>query len=186
MNALLTFNLIGLAIFAWVCVVKIVPSCATSRYRNRLWRLRDTLTDDIRRGEFESPEAARKVVSFMELAIEDADDLTALHVLLFFSMSQEEDFAEDPLELGSLSPKDDVALKARLADVEDVFLAQTLWGSVSGWVIAFLLSPIVIVAAVRDSGRPKLLRNAVSQIRNDLLASNQLNGSHEHLYQHVG
>jgi hypothetical protein len=186
MNTIFTLNFMALAIFAWVSLVKIVPSCAASRYRYRLWRLRDGLADDIRGGGFESSNAARKIVSYIEVAIEDAADLTALHVLLFFWTNRVDVSLNDPLALRELGHRDRVRLEETLSEVENAFLAKAFLGSVSGWLLTLPLLPAVATAALRDSGRPKFLKNAASQIRNDLAASNQLDGPHEGLYQHVG
>jgi len=186
MNALLTINLIVLALAAWLSVTKVVPSCATSRYRYRLWRLRDGLSDDIRHGKFHDVEAAKNVRLLIDLAIEDAEDLSALNLLLFGLVVRKSDLPEDPLGLADLRPHDRDCLNERLTEVQDALLSKTLFGSVSGWFITALVSPVVLVAALRDSGRPKVLQRTSDRIRDDLVRSNRLDGPHGHTYQHVG
>jgi len=186
MNALLTVNLILLALAAWFSITKVVPSCATSRYRYRLWRLRDALSDDIRHGKFHDREAAKKVLLLVDLAIEDADDLSALNLILFSSVVRGEDLPRDPLGLDDLKPYDKDCLIERLEEVESALLSKTLFGSVSGWFIAAILTPFVLVAAIRDSGQPRVLQKASDRIRDDLVHSNGMDGPHDHLYQHVG
>ncbi|HET8814110.1 MAG TPA: hypothetical protein VFM51_04065 [Solirubrobacterales bacterium] len=187
MTALLTLTLVALALFAWVSITKIVPSYATSRYRYRLWRLRDDLSDDIRHGKFDQEEGPRKVLALIDLAIEDADDLSALNMILFaWTVVGTKDIPEDPLELGELSPHDDRMLAERLQAVHSALLAKTLLGSVSGWVITIVLTPFVFYSAMRDSGRPKILARASDRIQTDLLRSNQMESHHGRFYQHVG
>lgn len=186
MTALLTINLIVLALAAWFSITKVVPACATSRYRYRLWRLRDALSDDIRHGKFHDEEAAKKVLLLIDLAIEDADDLSALNLTLFGMVMRRSDFPRDPLGLSDLRPYDRDCLTERLAEVQDALLSKTLFGSVSGWIVTLVLSPIVLIAAGRDSGRPKVLQRASNRIRDDLVRSNELDGPHGHTYQHVG
>jgi hypothetical protein len=185
-TALLTLILIALALFSWASITKIVPSYATSRYRYRLWRLRDDLSDDIRRGKFDQEDGPRKVLAFIDLAIEDAEDLSALNMILFaWTVVAGQDIPDEPLELGELSPHDDRLLMERLEAVDSALLAKTLFGSVSGWVITLVLTPFVIYSAMRDSGRPKILARASDRIQTDLLRSNEME-SHGRLYQHVG
>lgn len=186
MTALLTLILVALALFSWVSITKIVPSYATSRYRYRLWRLRDDLSDDIRRGRFDQEDGPRKVLALIDLAIEDAEDLSALNMILFaWTVVAGQEIPDDPLELGELSPQDDRLLMERLEAVDSALLAKTLFGSVSGWVITLVLTPFVIYSAMRDSGRPKILAKASDRIQTDLLRSNEME-SHGRLYQHVG
>jgi len=186
MTALLTINLIVLALAAWFSITKVVPACATSRYRYRLWRLRDALSDDIRHGKFHDEEAAKKVRLLIDLAIEDADDLSALNLVLFQLVLRRSDLPADPLGLEELSPYDQECLKERLEEVQAALLSKTLFGSVSGWLATFFLIPVVVVAAFRDSGQPRVLQRTSNRIRDDLVRSNRLDGPHGHTYQHVG
>lgn len=186
MTALLAINLIVLALAAWLSITKVVPACATSRYRYRLWRLRDALSDDIRHGKFDDEEAAMKVRLLIDLAIEDADDLSALNLTLFQFVVRRSDLPADPLGLGELSPSDEECLKERLEEVQAALLSKTLFGSVSGWLATAFLIPVVGVAAFRNSGKPPVLQRASDRIRDDLVRSNRLDGPHGHTYQHVG
>lgn len=187
MTALLTLLLVALALFAWVSITKIVPSYATSRYRYQLWRLRDGLSDDIRHGKFDQEDAPRKVLALIDLAIDDADDLSALNMILFaWTVVGDKEIPRDPLQLGELSQHDERLLDQRLQAVHSALLAKTLLGSVSGWVITVVLTPFVIFSAVRNSGRPKILTRASDRIQTDLLRSNEMESHHGRFYQHVG
>lgn len=187
MNALLTINLILLFLAAWFSITKVLPSCATSRYRYRLWRQRDTLADEIRHGKFYSPDAARKVLALIDIAIEDAEDLSALNFILFGWVFRKEEIPKDPLGLGDLTNYDHDCLSEHLRQVQSALLSKTLLGSVSGWLFTVAVSPVVLVAAVRHSGRPRVLERASDRIRDDLVWSNSVGDpSPDHLYQHVG
>lgn len=185
MTTLLSLNLVAVAIFAWFSIFKVVPSYATSRCRYRLWQLRDELADSIRNGEFETPDAARRIVSVVELAIEDAEDLSALNVRLFYWVSRDERLSNDPFHLTALSTGDARSLRKALSEFESALLAKTLLGSPSGWLMTLFLTPVVAISAIRTNERPPVLSRAAKQIGNDLLRSNQLDGPHDRLYQHV-
>jgi hypothetical protein len=187
MNALLTINLILLFLAAWFSLTKVVPSCATSRYRYRLWRQRDTLADEIRHSKFHNSEAAQKVLTLIDIAIEDAEDLSAFNFILFGWVFRKEEIPKDPLALGDLTDFDHECLSQYLQEVQSALLSKTLLGSVSGWVITAFVFPFVLVAAIRHSGRPLVLERASDRIRDDLVWSNCVGDpSPDHLYQHVG
>lgn len=143
MNALLTINLILLFLAAWFSLTKVVPSCATSRYRYRLWRQRDMLADEIRHEKFHNPQAARKVLTLIDIAIEDAEDLSALNFFLFGWVFRKEEIPRDPLGLGDLTDFDHDCLHEHLEQVQSALLSKTLLGSVSGWLITAALFPFV-------------------------------------------
>jgi hypothetical protein len=189
-TALLTINLIALAIFAWISLTKIVPAYATSRYRYRLWRIRDDLADDIRHGKFDQRDAPKRVLFFVDLAIDDAEDLSALNMFLFaWTFWGNQEIPDDPLALAAASPRDQNLLGERLASINSALLAKLLFGSVSGWLITIALIPFVAVSAIRNSGRPRVLARASNRIQTDLLRGSTLdNNDHHHgrLYQHVG
>ncbi len=69
MAALLTFDLVALALFAWFCLVKVVPDCNVSILRYRLWRVRDRLADQICLGVYENEAAATDVLHTIEACI---------------------------------------------------------------------------------------------------------------------
>jgi|SwirhirootsSR3_FD_contig_31_16816623_length_1041_multi_11_in_0_out_0_2 hypothetical protein len=187
MNALLTINLILLFLGAWFSITKVVPACATSRYRYRLWRQRDTLADEIRKGKFHNPDSARKVLTLVDLAIEDAEDVSALNFALFTWVFRKEELPRDPLGLGGLTNYDRACLDDHLEQVQSALLSKTLLGSVSGWLITAAVFPFVLAAAVRHSGRPKVLQRASDRITDDLVWSNCVGDPHpDTLYQHVG
>jgi hypothetical protein len=128
------------------------------------------------------------VLAYIDLAIEDAEDLSALNMILFaWTVWDSKEIPDDPLELGSLKPHDERILGDRLQQVDSALLAKTLLGSVSGWIFTLLLIPSVAISAIRDSGRPKVLARASDRIQTDLLRGNALEESHHgRFYQHVG
>ena len=83
MTALLTIEVIGVALLAWGCVFKLVPDYALSHNRYKLWRLRDVLADEIRHGAFSDAGQPRAVLRVIERSIESLSDLSALNLVLF-------------------------------------------------------------------------------------------------------
>src|SRR4051812_30215362 len=91
MTALLTICLIAVTLLAWVSVFNIIPNCSTSRFRYRVWRIRDSLVDDLRAGTFTIREQPEHLVNLFETAIEEAGDVSALNAgLMHLSTRRQE------------------------------------------------------------------------------------------------
>jgi hypothetical protein len=81
MAALLTVALTVNFFFAYISIIYIVPSSERSRFRYRLWKLRDRVVDEIYDGRFENVEQPKRLVALIELAIYSAEEISWLKVM---------------------------------------------------------------------------------------------------------
>jgi hypothetical protein len=124
MSALFIINLLALAVLAGISLFVIVPSCALSWRRRRLWRLRDSLISEIRAGAFTDDEEPQRLVVRMEKYIECTDTMGALHTWLFH-VSSPERWVPTSTIFGAPTTPDDVKLERYTAAFRT--LALPLW-----------------------------------------------------------
>jgi len=187
MSVLLTAYVVAMAMFAWISLAKIVPDCATSQFRYRVWRLRDALVDDIRHDKYHDQERARKFVSLFERAIEHASELSLLNVI-FLHISRPHNERTDPLDLKGLDADDVERLAGYREDFERAVAMKALFGTPSGWIFVAVLSPIALVGWLtkKDHRDGSLLARA----RRHVVADFELNPAFGRkrrgpLYQHI-
>src|SRR5687767_10222307 len=82
MTILLTIYLVALALLCWVCLFVFLPACSRSAFRNRVWRLRDDVVDQLMRGEYENREQPMRLVRDAEAAIRFAPEISLLNFWL--------------------------------------------------------------------------------------------------------
>lgn len=191
MGALLTAWVAAVALFAWFSLVKVVPDCATSRFRYRLWQLRDELVDDVRHDEFSNGERARRFVSSFEWAIEQAADLSALNLILLHISRPHSDRA-DPLALDGLDPADAQRLGAYREKFEVAVATKALLGTPSGWIALVLVVPIglVVTAAQWLFRKDRRGGGVIARVRRHLVADFEMNPAlgrkrRGPLYEHI-
>lgn len=146
MQAFLTVIAVALAIFAWVCIVKIIPDCARSLFRYRLWRLRDELVDEIRAGTFENDEMPKVLAAVVEGTITVAPEATLARMLMAAwtcrSMQVPELF-----DFESLGRGDRRLLEKRFSEYRQIAVRHILLGAPSGWILTALVGVLVVPVA---------------------------------------
>jgi hypothetical protein len=196
MNALLTVSVVAIALFAWASVVRIVPFCAVSVFRYRLWRLRDQLVDEIRHGKFDDIEQPKVLVSLIEATIAGAKDLTALNLLLVRLAAPRGVSPPQLLNLDDLNPRDRELVEGHLHGLLRAMAIHTLRGTPSGWICSIVLLPlavvITLVARLRGKGDGGSVIQATKlHVREEVdpaavaLMSRRNDRSRRSLYQHV-
>ena len=198
MNALLTLNIIVLALLAWLSLVWIVPSCATSRFRYRAWRIRDEVVDELRAGRYEERDEPEAFVQTVETAIEEAAVLSFLKVSMFGIATRKLEF-KPPFRLDGLSENDATLLRAHITRMDEAAIDKALFGSPSGWIAVVLVLPLLLVSATLRAlfrGHSKggsVFKDAKQHVREDFemdvaLALTVRSGGHGHhraLHQYV-
>jgi hypothetical protein len=144
-NILLTVILVSLAIAAWLAVLKVFPSCSTSRLRYELWRMRDETVDEIYDDEIHNKEQARRFVRELERAIRAAPDLSILNLVVFSRIARGAEIPlADRIELSKLDDSDRKRLEPRYRAYEWVVFRHALTGSLSGWLVLIFLVAVAL------------------------------------------
>jgi hypothetical protein len=145
MNALLTIVIVALALFAWACVFTVVPGCALSRSRYRLWRLRDRLVDAILDDTFEDPVEPQRFLLFVERSITCLPEMSALDLALFMFSSRGIVLTSVlPWDLDRMKASDRAALEPMVWEVKLTVLKHLFTGTPSGWCCLVVLAPILL------------------------------------------
>jgi hypothetical protein len=143
-----------LALFAWYCVVKVVPDCNVSIYRYRLWRVRDRLADQVRAGLYENESAPLELLHEIERFIANAHELGIVKLVLAKWAARgydEEDLCV--LDRTDLSPDDHHRLRLMFEEVNRITARHIALGAPSGWVITGLLIPVAVIASIVETFR---------------------------------
>src|SRR5664279_2002615 len=150
METFLVLDVVGVTLFAWFGLIKIIPSCNLSMFRYRLWRLRDQLADDVRDGAFQETTQPQVLVRFLEGVIELAPEIGALKLgAMRWScrhVQSPELFAREVLE--ALDPRDREIMERRLDELRQIAVRHVLFGSPSGWVLTFILVPLAVTVTL--------------------------------------
>jgi hypothetical protein len=157
MRAFVILDIVAIALFAWFCLVKVIPSCNVSLYRYRLWRLRDGLADEVRQGAFQDAAPARAVIAFIESLIVLAPQLGAVKLGVMLWSCRHVPDAPDPFKLESLAPRDRQMVQTRLDTVGGLTARHLLLGSPSGWALLVILGIptfVISLAAFLLRGAP--------------------------------
>lgn len=141
---------------AYVSLVCIVPACARTQFRLRLWALRDQVVDEIFGGCFEDARQPRKLVAAVESVIGSADHLSLLRVWLADLAFDEPEPPEHlRLDLTAAPARD----RDRLAEHVNVFhrliIKHALVGSVSGWLFLLVTKPLAFLRMLRRAIAPR-------------------------------
>ncbi len=171
MNTLIIFNALVLTLLAWASLFKIVPACATSSFRYRLWRIRDEVCDEVAAGEYRDPEQAQALVRLLEASIENADDLSALNVWMLHVASRGKT-PPDIFHLDDLVAMDKERLRQHLDRFEVALVKKALGGTPSGWVALVALVSMAIASSLakRIRGGPppgSLVADAKGYVRQE-------------------
>jgi hypothetical protein len=195
-TALLTLNVILLALAAWAALFRVIPTCASSLFRYRLWRLRDQLVDDIRNEEFRDNAQPMELVCMIEAVIAGAQDLTAFKAWAAHATSRGLAIP-DSLRLPHAHPRDKDRLEKVLNELYAAMLSKALLGTPSGWLFSIVLVPVAIVVTLtsrlftRDPHEGSLFEDAKWHVREEfeldpaLAAITNSRTPQQALYQHV-
>ena len=149
-NLLLAAALVG----AFCLLFLVVPSCQTTFFRNRLWRIRDDLADDVRAGRFaDHREVANELYRHIDIVIRFGADLSPAKVTLFHVFSIGVEKTESWDENFSVVKDDDdrERLKEHYKRVRSAMVFHFYGGSPSGWLLfalVTLLTPLVVIVFV--------------------------------------
>ncbi|MBQ1025469.1 hypothetical protein [Micromonospora sp. C95] len=139
-SALLLIMLLGIALTPFFVIYQLT-SLAHSSYRNRLWILRDKITDDLRRGKIARSHAAQSVQNMIEEQIQVAGRHTIADSLLaiaIFKVDGDTSVFEDILGAGE-TPEDQQILVSYLRDYRVATAKHLMWGSTLGWLLSLVL-----------------------------------------------
>lgn len=168
MNALLAAIMIGWALFTWAALIKIIPSCATSRFRYLLWKMRDDLVDEIRHGQYENVDQARRLVTEIEVAITHATELSVANVVLVTRFFKNVEMPRNLLlDLDALSSSD----RQRLQPKQEVLYREMTWHllirKMSGWPVFVFLSVVALFSALFTELRSGISRSSTKRVYRD-------------------
>lgn len=181
MSAFIAIDLIAFAVLAAVSVMVIIPSCNTSMFRYRLWRVRDGVYDQMRTEQFEDPELADTFITFIEGLIRFSGEFTAFR-LAYTRMSGRR-HAVVPTEAQAreempfffpdcCSAHDRSLLKPYLDDFQHAAALHLAFGTPGGWVLTCALAPILLLrtlgAVVAERGRQNVVAVARGLFREEL------------------
>jgi hypothetical protein len=152
MYVFLILNVVGITLFAWFGLIKIIPSCNLSIFRYRLWRLRDELADEVLDGSFQDAAQPRNLLQFLEGVIELAPELGALKLVAMRWSCRHVRIPElfDPETLDALHPSDRAIIERRLNELQQIAVRHVLFGSPSGWLLTFLAVPTALIVSLGD------------------------------------
>jgi hypothetical protein len=143
-NAVYSVSAVVLTLFVWLCAFKLIPDCGVSFYRYRLWRLRDTIVDEIDNGDYHDAAQAQAVVRVVEKAIEAAPELTVLKLtLLRFAVGNLP--PPEPVDLTYAHPADRERLAAHLHTLDEESMSHAFRETPSGWFVTILLIPVFLL-----------------------------------------
>ena len=148
MRTFVALDIVGITLFAWFCVVKIIPSSNVSMYRYRLWRLRDRVADEVREGAFEDVAQPRQLVRFIEGIIVLAPELGAVKLAVMRWSCRHVPDAEYPFSLEGLQPREREIMEARINELGALTVRRILFGSPSGWFLALILAPLALISSL--------------------------------------
>jgi hypothetical protein len=152
MYVFLILNIVGITLFAWFGLIKIIPSCNLSIFRYRLWRLRDGLADEVLDGTFRDVAQPRALLQFLEGVIELAPELGALKLVAMRWSCRHVQVPElfDRETLEALHPSDQEIIKRRLNELQQIAVRHVLFGSPSGWLLTLLAVPTALIVSFGD------------------------------------
>lgn len=149
MSTILTVILLSLAAGASTIIFYVFPSSTASLLRYKLWPLRDELVDGLNNDEFHDVTQPRNLVREIELAIESAEELRPLRMVVLMSLARGKRPPGDypVFDVAKADEADKVRLELVCRRFMSAVINHVLFGSWSGLVVA----PILIFAAAIES-----------------------------------
>lgn len=146
MSIFLSFIAVLIAVFAWVCLFKLIPDSLMAMFRFRLWRERDELAVEVHRGVFTDSEPAEQIMRDIEGFIELAPQLSPLHIgLMRVSEVGIAELETDHIRLGDLVPEERERLETRMRRVSQLVADHVLLETPSGWLTLLLGVPVAVL-----------------------------------------
>jgi hypothetical protein len=181
MSTALAVMLVFDTALAYATLVFILPSCARSQFRLKLWALRDQVVDEIFAGCFEDTRQPRKFVAAVESVVGSAEHLSLLRVWL-------EDLASDEpgppehlrVDLATLSAPDRERLTRHVELFHRLIIRHALVGSVSGWLFLLVTKPLAFLGILRRAVAPRAVKasSPFEDVALDEMSLNGRNGVH--------
>jgi hypothetical protein len=157
--------LVALALMPIVTIIQLTHLAHTC-YRDRLWRLRDDLVDDLLLGRIEPSQGALRLLRVVETHIRIAGrhSLADLLFALFLLRPKEIPSISDEILGGDIRPTDRATLASYFQRLNQANIWHLYAGSVLGWFVFIGLHALRIVPYLgkrRNAGvRPKLTQQA--------------------------
>lgn len=142
-SVLFLLMLLGAALLPFALAFQLT-SLAHSIYRNRLWLLRDRITDDLRRGVVSESPSARYIKELVDRQIQVAGRHTLADSLLatnVFDVAGDTSIFDEIVKDGTPGV-DRAILDGYLQDFQRATVNHLKWGSVFGWVAFVLFSAV--------------------------------------------
>lgn len=137
-----------LVLAGWTIFVFEVPSYTSSMFRYRLWRVRDSIADDVIDGVLSDSKGSQLLISEIENVINQAADVSLFKILLLGKMPsniQKAIESERTESFRNLPVGEQNKLRAYRKEVYEIILKHCLIGCRSGWLF---LVPAVPIATV--------------------------------------
>lgn len=146
------------AVSAWAIVWFHIPNTMHSRYRSKLWEIRDDLVDDLIFSRLHRSAPALALLDVLETTIRYVPRHTITDVGIAALMLRDEDVPGlmDRLLSDEVPPSERVRLTSYLTRFADVSLDHLLWGSPSGWTAQLgwrFLRPMLVRRYERELSR---------------------------------
>jgi hypothetical protein len=154
MGIILLVVIVAVAAMASAVVFYVFPSTMASLLRYKLWPLRDELSDAIANGEFEDSTQPTKLLHSIEIAIQAADDLRPLNMVVLLLLARPNLADRDGFDASKVAEPDKVQVLAIYNKYMRASLRHILTGSWSGLLLALFLVPVVAVVSILN-GRSK-------------------------------
>lgn len=140
----------GATVAVWALLIFFIPNCMCSMFRYRLWRLRDTVKDDVLRGQLPDSGLTQEFLGGIEAFILVADKVTLIQMLLLPSDAEESQRRRKLFEEAVRLLKDEhqVRFLAYREEFKRVLLKRLLFGSLTGWGFLTLLLPAILLSLI--------------------------------------
>lgn len=137
---------------AWAIVVFFIPSCLCSMFRYRLWRLRDSVKDDVIYGRLPSHEFVNELLGVIESFILIANRVTLIQVFSLPGDRTDSARHQKALEewAGKLNEQQNHLFLAHRTELKTIIVSRLLLGSITGWAFLVLLLPGIVLMLVRS------------------------------------
>jgi hypothetical protein len=149
MSVFLSFIAILVALFAWVCLFRLIPDSLMAMFRHRLWRQRDALAAEIRNGVYFNRAPAERIMRDIEGFIELAPQLSPMHIAMMRASEIGIAKPESGLRnaLAELHPEERSSLEGRMKKVSDLVGNHVLLETPSGW-FTLMLAPLALAVVL--------------------------------------
>jgi hypothetical protein len=151
MNALLvTIMVTGNGVVAVYVAVAVFQSTERSRYRYRMWQIRDEVVDAVRQGDFQMDKAVISWIEDTELMITATDWMTPFRYLEASRAHRRSGVSLEPHSLIPTSAETREYLEKMTDQARAARMRLLFFGSSSGWLLA-AGAPLIARTVAKDS-----------------------------------